>query len=447
MGEEPVSRTLFKNARLLDPESGLDTQGAMLVDGARVLDIGPNVFVDAVQEDVHVVDCKGLCLAPGLVDMRVSTGEPGNEHIETLATAAQAAVAGGVTTFTCLPNTDPIVDDVAVLEFVERLGRDVGLVNIHSYAAATKGLGGKVMTELGLLHESGAAGFTDGGKAIAHPLVMRRLLSYAQLFDTVIIQHPEMPEMVGSGVMNEGETATRLGLPGIPAAAEVMMIERDLRLVELTGGRLHFSCLSTAAAVEAVRRAKASGLRVTADTAPPYFSLTESAVVGYRTFAKLSPPLRTEEDRLAVIEGIADGTIDAIVSAHIPGDRDQKRLPFTQADFGGVGLETLLSVSLELVHNDQVPLLTMLKALTQSPADLLKLPAGRLRKGHLADFILFDPNRAVRIDRDELRGKSRNTPFDERPVQGRVERTYRAGNLVFDIETSPVPERRRFPDA
>ncbi|MEQ8333960.1 dihydroorotase [Nisaea sp.] len=442
-----MSRTLFKNARLLDPESGLDAQGALLVDGSRVLDIGPNVFIDAVQQDVRVVDCKGLCLAPGLVDMRVSTGEPGNEHMETLATAAQAAVAGGVTTFTCLPNTDPIVDDVAVLEFVERLGRDVGLVNIHSYAAATKGLGGKVMTELGLLHESGAAGFTDGGKAIAHPLVMRRLLSYAQLFDTVIVQHPEMPEMVGSGVMNEGETAMRLGLSGIPAAAEVMMIERDLRLVELTGGRLHFSCLSTGAAVDAVRRAKASGLRVTADTAPPYFALNESAVVGYRTFAKLSPPLRTEEDRCAVIEGIADGTIDAIVSAHTPGDRDQKRLPFTQADFGGVGLETLLAVSLELVHNNQVPLLTVLKALTQTPADLLKFPAGRLRRGHLADFILFDPDRAVRIDRDELRGKSRNTPFDERPVQGRVERTYRAGNLVFDIETSPVPERRRFPDA
>lgn len=442
-----MNRTIFKNARLLDPATGLDTHGALLIDGARILDIGPDVFVDAVQEDIHVVDCKGLCLGPGIVDMRVATGEPGNEHIETLATAAQAAVAGGVTTFTCLPNTEPIVDDVAVLEFVERLGRDVGLVNIHSYAAATKGLQGKMMTELGLLHAAGAAGFTDGGKAIGHAGVMRRLLSYAKLFDTMIVQHPELPDMVGGGVMNAGETATRLGLPGIPSIAEVMMVERDLRLVEMTGGRLHFSCLSTAEAVEAVRQAKARGLRVTADTAPPYFALTESEVIGYRTFAKLSPPLRTEEDRLAVIAGIADGTIDAIVSAHTPGDRDQKRLPFGQADFGGVGLETLLSISLELVHNGHMPLLTVLKALTENPAELLKFPAGRLRKGHLADFILFDPDRAGRIDRDELRGKSKNTPFDERPIQGRVERTYRAGNLVFDIETAPVPERRRFPDA
>lgn len=432
---------LLENARLLDPASGLDAVGGLLIVDGLIADIGPAVA--AAPAGAETVDCTGLCLAPGLVDMRVQTCEPGDEHMETLTTASQAAVAGGVTTFACLPDTNPVIDDVALLEYVERRGNEVGLVNVHSYAAATKRLKGEVMTELGLLHQAGAVGFTDGHKAIANALVMRRILAYSKLFDTVVVQHPELPDLVGSGVMNEGETATRLGLSGIPAAAEVIMVERDLRLVELTGGRYHASCISTGAAIEAIRQAKRRGLPVTCDTAPPYFALNEGAVTGYRTFAKISPPLRAEADRLAVVAGLADGTIDAIASDHTPRDQDSKRLPFAQAEDGAVGLETLLPVSLELVHNGQMSLLAVLNALTVNPAGILRLKAGRLATGGPADLFLFDPARADRIVGDRLRSKSKNTPFDGRPIQGRVVKTYKGGRLVFDAEAEEARLRGR----
>jgi dihydroorotase len=364
--------------------------------------------------------------------MRVQLREPGAEHMENMVSASHAAAAGGVTTMVALPNTEPPIDDVALVDFVARRARDIGLVNIHTYAAATKGMKGRELTEMGLLAEAGALAFTDSLHAIADALVMRRALSYARTFDLLIIQHPEEPSLAAGGAMNEGEMATRLGLPSITPAAEVMMIERDLRLVELTGARYHAAHVSTAAAIEAIRAAKQRGLPVTCDTAPPYFALNETAVGEYRTFAKLSPPLRGEWDRRAVIEGLRDGTIDAIASDHAPHDQDSKRLPFTSAESGIIGLETLLPLSLELYHNGHLPLISLLRALTCAPADILRLPAGRLAVGAPADFVVFDLDRPWQISEDDFRSKSKNSPFDGRPVQGRAIKTIVGGRVVYD---------------
>jgi dihydroorotase len=292
-------------------------------------------------------------------------------------------------------------------------------------------LKGRELTEIGLLAANGAIGFTDGVKAVADALVMRRLLAYARSFDQLVIQHPEEPSLAGAGGVTEGEIATRLGLPAITPVAEVIMVERDLRLVEITGARYHVAHVSTAAAIDAVRRAKAAGLPVTCDTAPPYFVLTEAAIGDYRTFAKLSPPLRGEADRRAVVEGLRDGTIDAIASDHAPWDQDSKRLPFASASCGIVGLETLLPLSLELHHNGQMDLIEVLRPLTCNPARLLGLDAGRLKPGAAADLVVFDPGAAWRICPDEFRSKSKNAPFDDWPVRGRVEQTIVDGRTIF----------------
>ncbi len=424
-------RTAYVNARLLDPASGLDGPGALLTEGATIADLGPRLFADGVPEGVAAVDCRGHCLAPGLVDMRVQLREPGEEHKETMMTAGLAAADGGITAMACLPNTKPVIDDAALVEFVITRGREAGLVNIHPYGALTQGLGGERMTEMGLLAAAGAVAFTDATKAVADALVMRRVLSYAKTFDLLIVQHPEEPRLAAGGLMNEGEISTRLGLQGIPAVAEVLMVERDIRLVELTGARYHAAHLSTALAVDAVRRAKARGLPVTCDTAPPYFALNETAVGEYRTFAKLSPPLRAEADRQAVVEGVKDGTIDAIASDHAPQDQESKRLPFAQAEPGIIGLETLLCLSLELCHNGHLSLLDVVRRVTCAPAGLLGLEGGELKKGGPADLVLFDPDRPWKIDEKRFLSKSKNSPFDGRPVQGIALRTIVAGGAAF----------------
>ena len=427
-----MERTVYRNARLLDPANRVDARGSVLVENGLIADAGPHVFVDAVQDDIRVVECAGACLAPGLIDMRVTSGEPGQEHLETLTTLSHAAAAGGVTTLVCLPNTDPVIDDVALLQFIQRRASGVGLVSIHSYAAATRGAQGCQMSEIGLLAAAGARGFTDGPRAIANARLMRQLLCYSSAFETMVMQHPELPDLVGDGVMNEGETATRLGLPGIPAEAEVIMVERDLRLVSLTGGRYHVSRVSTAAAIEAIAAAKADGLSVTCDTAPPYFALAEDAVNDYRTFSKLSPPLRSDADRRAVLTGLRDGTIDAIASDHVPRDQDSKRLPFDQAAPGAVGLETLLQITLEAVHNGSLAMLDAMACLTSRPAAILGLEAGSLARGAPADLVIFDPDIAGRVNAPEFHSKCKNSPFDGRPVQGRVLKTVRGGRLLYD---------------
>ena len=423
-----MNRLIFRRARLLDPASGLDTTGDLLVEGERLAAVGGDL---STVGDADTVMAEGLCLAPGLVDMRVQLREPGAEHMESIESGGRAAAAGGVTTMVALPNTDPPVDDVSVVEFLARRAREAKLAKVHTYAGATKGLKGHELTEMGLLAANGALGFTDGVKAVADALIMRRVLAYARSFDLLVLQHPEEPSLARVGEVNEGEIATRLGLAGITPMAELIMVERDLRLVEITGARYHAAHVSTAASVEAIRHAKAQGLPVTCDAAPPYFVLNETAIGDYRTFAKLSPPLRSEWDRRAVIEGLRDGTIDAIASDHAPWDQDSKRLPFSSAAYGIVGLETLLALSLELYHNRHLDMIELIRLLTVNPAGILRLPVGRLAVGAPADLVLFDPDHPWQICPDEFRSKSKNAPFDDRPVRGRVRLTIVDGRTIF----------------
>lgn len=430
-GDRMPGRVAYVGARLLDPATGMDKIGGVLTEGEMIKAVGPKVTADLALEGVTVIDCDGLCLAPGLVDMRVYLGEPGEDYKETIASAGRAATKGGITSMVCLPNTDPVIDDMSVVEFVARRARLQGLTKVFPYGAVTKGLKGKEIAELGMLAESGAVAFTDGFHPVANAQVMRRAMMYARTFDLLICQHPEELSLAVGGVMNAGETATRLGLVGIPRQAEVMMIERDIRLVELTGARLHIAHLSTSESVEAIRQAKARGLPVTCDTAPPYFALNEVAIGDYRTFAKLSPPLREETDRRAIVDGIIDGTIDCIASDHTPQDEESKRLPFAAAAMGGVGLETLLAVVLELHHNGHMSVLDALKFITSAPADLLKLRAGKLIQGHPADLMMFDLQRGWKVSADKLLSKSKNTPFDGRLMQGAVTRTVIDGRTVF----------------
>lgn len=424
-------RVAYVNAHVVDPASGLDGAAEILTSGEEILDVGAKLFDGKPPADVQVLDCEGMCLAPGLVDMRVQLREPGEEHKESLKSAAEAAVAGGVTTMVCLPNTNPVVDDEPTLEFVARRARLLALTKVYCYGAVTKGLQGKELAEMGLLAKAGALAFTDATKAVADAQVMRRALQYAATFGLLIIQHPEEPTLA-TGVMNAGEIATRMGLSGIPREAEIIMLERDIRLTAMTGGRYHAAHISTSDSVEIIARAKRQGLNVTCDTAPFYFSLNEFAVGDYRTFAKLSPPLRNEDDRKAIIEGLRSGVIDAIASDHAPHDQDSKRLPFPQAAFGGSGLETLLAVSLDLFHNDQMSLLEVIRRLTVAPAKLLGLEAGKLARGQKADMVLFNPNEGWKVIADKFKSKSKNSPFDGRPVQGRVLRTVIDGRTVFD---------------
>jgi dihydroorotase len=437
----PPTKVAYVNARLIDPASGYDGPGEVLTDGEVIAAAGPKLFDRAPPADAQVIDCGGACLAPGLVDMRVQLREPGEEHKESLRSAGEAAVAGGVTTMVCLPNTDPVMDDEATLEFVARRARLHALTKVYAYGAVTKGLQGKELAEMGLLAESGAVGFTDATKAVADAQVMRRALQYAATFGLLVVQHPEEPTLA-TGVMNAGEIATRMGLSGIPREAEIIMLERDLRLVAMTGARYHAAHISTSDSVEIVARAKARGLPVTCDTAPFYFALNELAVADYRTFAKLSPPLRSESDREALVEGLKNGVIDAIASDHAPQDQDSKRLPFPQAAFGGSGLETLLSVTLDLVHNGHLSLCAALRRLTEAPAALLGLDAGVIAKGRKADLVIFDPERGWKVVADDFRSKSKNSPFDGRAVQGKVLRTVIDGRTVYDAMAGAAARMR-----
>ncbi|WP_299437588.1 dihydroorotase [uncultured Rhodospira sp.] len=430
MALDVPGRVAYANARLLDPATGLDAMGGLLTEGEHIVHLAPGLFADGTPVGARVVDCGGACLAPGLVDIRTQLREPGQEHKESFKSAGRAAAAGGVTSMVGLPNTNPVIDDEAAVEFVARRARLIGLAKVFTYAAATKGLEGRELAEIGLLHQAGAVAFTDGVKAIADAQVMRRLLAYAASHDLLVIQHPQEPSLA-TGVMNSGETATRLGLGGIPREAEIIMLERDMRLVAMTGGRYHAAHISTEDSVEIIRKAKAAGLPVTCDTAPFYFALNELEVGDYRTFAKLSPPLRSESDRQAIVDGLADGTIDVIASDHCPQDQDTKRLPFNLAEFGGIGLETLLPVTLRLVHEGRLPLLKALDRITRAPADLLGLEAGRLRTGAPADLVIFDPEAPWKVVGDTMRSKSKNSPFDGHLVQGKVIRTVVDGRTVF----------------
>jgi dihydroorotase len=422
--------TAFLNARLIDPASGRDEPGGLLVRDGVIADLGAHLRRNA-PEGARVVDCKGHVLCPGLIDMQVFTGEPGLEHRETLKTASHAAAAGGVTTIVVMPDTEPVIDQVALVDFIQRRARDNAVVNVHVMAAMTRGLKGQDMTEIGLLKRAGAIAFTNGKSSVANARVMRNALLYAKDHGALIAHHAEDPYLTEGSVMNAGEVATRLGLPGVDKAAETIVLERDVRLVEITGGRYHAATLSCAESLEVVRAAKQRKLPVTCGVSVNHLTLNENDIGSYRTFLRLRPPLRGEEDRVAMVRGLAAGDIDVIVSSHDPQDADVKRHPFAEAADGAIGLETLLAAALRLHHNDEIGLMPLLRAMTANPARLLGLPSGRLDKGAPADLILVDLGQPWVVDKAQLRSRSKNSPFDESKMQGRVLTTMVAGNTVY----------------
>ncbi len=423
-----MTDTLFLNVRLLDPASGLDIAGELLVRDGGIADLGPGL---GRPDGAATVDGAGAVLCPGLVDMRAGLGEPGGAYRETVAAAAVAAAAGGITTVAALPDSRPAIDEPALVRLLRARGEETGSLTVLPYGAATRGCRGEELAELGLLREAGAVAFTDGARALGPARLMRTALAYAAAFGARIVQHPEEPTLAEGGVATEGELSTRLGLPGIPAAAEAILVARDIRLAALTGGAVHFAHVSTAEALALIRRAKDEGLAVTCDTAPPYFDLNETAIGDWRSYARLSPPLRAESDRAAVAAALADGTIDAVASDHAPRDADDKRLPFAQAAPGGAGLATLLAVTLAQVQGGSLPLGRAIELLTAAPARLLGANAGRLAKGAPADLCLFDPDRIWQVSAGALPGKAQNTPFDGRALEGRVIGTWKAGRRVF----------------
>jgi dihydroorotase len=426
--------TAFINARVVDPASNRDEAGGVLVSDGKITDIGAHLRRNA-PEGAEVVDCKGHVLAPGLIDAQVFTGEPGFEHRETLKTASHAAAAGGVTTIVVMPETNPVIDQVALVDFIQRRARDNAIVHVHTMAAMTKGLKGEEMTEIGLLKRAGAIAFSNGKTSVANTRVMRNVLLYGKDFGALIVHHTEDPYLSQTAAMNSGEVAARLGLPGSPKASETIMLERDVRLVEMTGGRYHAATISCAESLEVIRSAKARKLPVTCGVSINHLTLNENDIGPYRTFFKMRPPLRADEDRVAMIRGVAAGDIDIIVSSHDPQDADDKRRPFAEATDGAVGLETLLPAALRLYHSGELTLPVLLRALTVNPAKILGLHSGRLTKGAIADMVLFDPGEPWVVNKDLLRSRSKNSPFDESKMQGRVLRTLVAGKTVYQYPT------------
>ncbi len=423
---------LVLDARLVDPATGTERMGDLLAVDGVIAAIGTGLS-GACPAGARIVDARGRMLAPGLVDMRAFVGEPGAEHRETLASASRAAAAGGVTTVVCMPDTNPPIDDPAVVDYLVRRARDTAVVRLIPAAALTKGLAGREMTELGLLREAGAAYFTDGAKSITNAQVLRRAFTYARDVGALIVHHCEDPDLVGDGVMNEGELASRLGLHGIPREAETIMLERDLRLVRLTGGRYHAAMVSCADSIAVIARAKSEGLDVTCGVSINSLTLNENDIGPYRTFLKLSPPLRHEDDRIAMVEALAEGLIDVVVSDHNPQDVETKRVPFAECADGAIGLQTMLAAGLRLVHNGEIGLMTLLRALSTRPADILGLPQGRLAVGAPADLILLDPDEPFVLDVADLHSKSKNTPLEGARLQGRVHMTIVEGRVVHDI--------------
>ncbi len=423
-------------AQLVDPASGREGLGSVLVRGGLIADIHWGGERLATAEGVERIEAGGLVLAPGLVDLRAFLGEPGAEFRETLGTGSQAAAAGGVTTVICRPDTDPPIDDPSVIDFIKRRARDKAIVNVLPCAALTKRLEGREITEFGLLLEAGAVAFSDGAKGVRNPQVMRRAMIYARDFDALLMNHLEDPDLRGDGVMNESEFSGRKGLPGIPAEAETVMLERDIRLARATGARYHAAMISTADSLDLIRRAKAAGLAVTCGVSINNLTLNENDVGDYRTFCKVSPPLRHEDERLAMVAGVAEGVIDVVVSDHDPQDVETKRQPFAEAANGALGIETLLPAALRLFHAGQIGLPALFAALSSRPAALLRLAGGRLAAGAPADLALVDVDAPFVVDKRKLKSRAKNSPFDEARLQGLVQLTWVGGRVVYRGEAA-----------
>ncbi len=422
--------TVITHARIVDPSRALDEIGTIIITDGRIAACGASEMNQGIPDGAEVIDGAGLVAIPGLVDLRTHVGEPGSEHRETIRSAALAAAAGGVTSFVMMPDTDPVIDDVALVEFVLRTAREIDLVRILPAAAITLGLKGSEMTEVGNLLAAGAVMFTEGRGTIANAAVMRRAMTYGRDFGALIAHCTTDADLAGHGVMNEGLFASLLGLSGIPREAELLPLERDLRLARLTGAKYHAAKISTAMSADAIARAKGEGLSVTAGVSINNVALNENDIGEYRTFFKLTPPLRHEDDRQAIIAALADGTIDAIVSDHDPQDVDTKRLPFAEAEDGAIGLETMLPAGLRLVHNGDLPLMRLVELMSTGPARIIGLDAGSLAPGRLADITLVDIEEPWVLDPARLRSLSKNTAFDEARFTGRVKQTIVGGRTI-----------------
>jgi len=412
------------DARLIDPVAGTETRGGVLVENGLIKDVGERVTRANVGSSADVIECAGDVVSPGLIDMRAS------EHRETIQSISKAAAAGGVTSVCVSPESNPVLDTTAVVDFFVRRARDHDGVRFYPIAALTKGLAGKEIGEMGLLGQAGAIAFGNGQHSVRDTQVMRRAMTYSCDFDALVLHVPQDADLAASGVMNEGEFATRLGLMGIPREAEVIMLDRDLRLVAMTGARYHAELVSTTLSVDAISRARAQGLNVTCGVSINHLTLNENDIGDYRTFLKLMPPLRHEEERLALVEALNAGAIDVIVSDHCGQDVEDKRVPFAEAEAGALGLETMLAAALRLVHAEQISLPKLIRAMTSRPAEILGLPQGRLAKGTPGDLIRFDPDEPFVVDPTKLHSRCKNTPFDEARLQGVVKLAMVAGKIV-----------------
>jgi dihydroorotase len=434
-----MTSTLFKHVRIIDPASNMDMIGECLIEHGKISQISDQSGGITPPIDAQIIDGNAKILAPGLIDMRVQSCHPGAAQKETPLTLAQAAARGGITSMVCLPNTNPVLDDPEMLKsqcrMLAGLSDPVHAIKVYAYGAATSGLNGESMAELGLLSDAGAVGFTNATQAISNSLTMRRVLSYAAMLKQPVIQHAEDPVLAAGGEMHEGEHSMRLGLKGIPDAAEEIIIARDLALLRMTGGHYHVAHISTAKGIALIRAAKAEGLHVTCDTAPPYALLNDIAVRDYDSRFRLSPPLRHENDRLAVLDGLADGTIDAVASDHSPQDRDVKSLPFGLAEPGYSGIETLLALMLTLYHGGHLSLMQVLALTSYHPAQILGLRGGQITIGAPADLVLIDIDRSWQIRGQTFASLSGSTPFEGAPVQGRVLGTWVDGTRVFDPQS------------
>lgn len=430
MSEKHTQPLALVNARLIDPESGYDGPGSLIVAEGVIAEVIHDAHLPSGSADMKVIDCDGHVLAPGLIDLRVKTGEPGAEPKETLKSASRAAAAGGVTSMVVQPDTDPVIDEPAMVDFILRRARDIELVHVYPAGAATKGHKGQQMAEIGLMAEAGAVYFTDAEHPIVNSRTLQRVLSYAGGFDALIAHRPKEPWLSEGAVATSGEMASRMGLSAVPALAERIALERDLALVELTGARLLIDQISTAEAVAALRRARTRGLEVFASVSINHLVFNEYDIGDYRTFYRLDPPLRAEEDRLALIEALAEGVIDVVVSNHAPAPAEDKRLPFSEATPGAIGLQTLLPALIGLHHDRDIPLIDLLRTVTLNPANLIGLEAGRLAKGAPADLVLVDPDAPLALREKDIVSKSKNSPFENRTLQGKVELTLVDGRIV-----------------
>jgi len=423
-----MTTTTFTNARLVDPDTGTETLGSLTIRGGLI--VGRDMMPGHAPQG-EIVDCGGKHLAPGLVDIGVKIGEPGERHKESFRTAGAAAAAGGVTTMVTRPDTTPAIDTPETLDFVTRRAREVAPVRVHSMAALTKGRDGREMVEVGFLMDAGAVAFTDCDRVVTDARVFSRALTYAGGLGALVMAHPQEPGLSNGAAVTSGKFATLRGLPAVSPMAERMGLERDMALVEMTGARYHADNLSARVALPVLERAKAAGIDVTAGVNVHHLTLNELDVGAYRTFFKLKPPLRSEDDRSAMVEAVAAGLIDVISSMHTPQDEESKRLPFEEAASGAVGLETLLPAALRLVHAGSIELAVLWRALSLNPARRFGLPGGTLAAGAPADLVLFDADAPFVLSRFDLRSKSKNTPFDEARMQGRVLGTWVGGERVF----------------